>query len=176
VILSKYHRPLPLDAPTKGRRRDNSSSGYTACKIAFKVILIALVLCVALLPAATVKNSHAIHSAFVALEPAIDTVKFNDLAQADPHPGLLRKTSKRLLHEPNWSQHASTGLLGVCGATCMLKHYGLTGIVIDCPPVSWPILDMAVDVFVLAAIECARICNSTGIHDLGGIPHSSVQT
>ncbi|PQE25757.1 hypothetical protein CJF30_00000464 [Rutstroemia sp. NJR-2017a BBW] len=129
-------------------------------------MLIALVLCVALLPAATVKNSHAIHSALAALEPAVDTVKFNDLAQADPHPGLLRKTSKHLFHERRWSDHASTGFLGVCGANCMYKHYGLTGIVIDCPPPSWPTLDKAVDYFILAAIECARSCNSTGIHDL----------
>ncbi|PQE11114.1 hypothetical protein CJF31_00000890 [Rutstroemia sp. NJR-2017a BVV2] len=166
LILSKNHRPPPLDAPTKGRRPDTSSSGYTACKIAFKVMLIALVLCVALLPAATVKNSHAIHSALVALEPTIDTVKFNDLAQADPHPGLLRKTSKPLVHQPRDSTYVGTALLGGCAADCMYKEYGVTGMVIDCPPEEWLVLDNAIDAFALFASLCAHACNSTGIHDL----------
>ncbi|PQE06354.1 hypothetical protein CJF32_00002045 [Rutstroemia sp. NJR-2017a WRK4] len=167
--------PPPLDAPTKGTRRDNSSSGYTACKIAFKVILIALVLCVALLPAATVKNSHAIHSALVAPEPAVDTVKFNDLAQADPHPGLLRKTSNLLVHQPRDLKYTGFETLSSCGIGCLYKENYLTGFVINCPPKSWPALDGAIDKLIETGREfqhvvdnrddCRTQCNLTQGHD-----------
>jgi hypothetical protein len=176
VILSKYHRPPPPNVTTKGRRPDTSSNGYTAFKIAFKVMLIALVLCVALLPAATVKNSRVIHSALVALEPTIDTVKFDVLAKVDAHQGLLRKRSNPLVDPPeDYETGVGFELLDDCTIDCLSKQHGYTEFMFICPPRSWMELDNKIDIFIELGQQCAQPCNSTGFNDIGRISPSCTQ-
>ncbi|KAM3071398.1 hypothetical protein ACMFMG_008993 [Clarireedia jacksonii] len=161
VTVSKHHRPPPPSLTTKGRRQHTSSVGYTAFKIILKIVLVTLVICVALLPAAAVKNSHAIHSTLATLEPTVDIANFDIQTQADPYQGLLKNTSNLLVHQAR--EIASIGIVWLddCVNDCISKQYGSASSFINCSPKLWSTLDIRIDNLVEAGTKCAQTCNLT---------------
>lgn len=124
-------------------------------------------MCIALLPAAAVKKSSTTHSASVALEPTVDTIKFDILSQVGLHQDLLRKTSNALFHPVRNIPDFGVAWLDTCATDCMSEQYGSTSILLNCWPQSE--LDTQIENFMEASRKCAQTCNTADIKDFGEI-------